>query len=225
MTKSKTRLEGREERPATRSTLQPARWCGRAARLLAGFALAAATTFAAQPGECQIKRPGAHPHYSVELEPHLLIQHDRNWRGNDEGFGLGLRATIPLVHNGPIPQINNSMGIGFGLDWASFGSCDEYWELGDCNADFVWVPIVVQWNFFFTPVVSVFAEPGAAMVYRTWGFEGGCPIYDENECDDSDFDPFEPVFFAGGRFLFSDKIGLVVRLGTPYVSLGATFLL
>jgi hypothetical protein len=196
-----------------------------AVRLLTGVALAAATLLVAQHGHCQIKRPGAHPHYSVELEPHVLIQHDRDWRGDDEGFGLGLRATIPLVHNGPVPQINNNIGIGFGLDWVNFDNCDEYWGNADCGANFVWVPIVAQWNFFLTPVVSVFGEPGAAFMYRKWSFDGACPIFDNNECDDGDFDPFEPVFFAGGRFLFSDTVGLVVRLGTPYVSLGATFLM
>ena len=193
--------------------------------IVAALSLGLAALFAAEPGECQIKRPGAHPQYSVELEPHLLIQHDRNWRGNDEGFGPGIRATIPLVQNGPIPQINNNIGIGFGLDWASYDSCDENWELGDCGADFIWVPVVAQWNFFLTPVISVFGEPGAAFVYRKWGFDGNCPIWDEDECDDSDFDPFEPVFFAGGRFLFSDSVGVVIRLGTPYVSIGATFLM
>jgi hypothetical protein len=222
MKRSQTRHDGELGQCRT----QPGRRrSSRALQALAGLSLAAAATFAARTGECQIKRPGAHAHYSVELEPHLLIQHDRNWRGNDEGFGPGIRATLPLVHNGPIPQINNNIGIGFGLDWATYDSCDEYWELGDCGADFIWVPVVAQWNFFLTPVISVFGEPGAAFVYRKWGFDGSCPIFDENECDDSDFDPFEPVFFAGGRFLFSDSVGLVIRLGTPYVSIGATFLL
>jgi hypothetical protein len=201
------------------------RWLRLATRVAAGAALGAATLLVAQQGECQIKRTGAHPRYSVELEPHLLIQHDRNWRARDEGFGPGIRATIPLVDNGPIPQINNNIGIGFGLDWATFDDCDQRWVLSDCGADFIWIPVVAQWNFFLTPVVSVFGEPGAAFVYSTWHFDGACPIYDEDECDDSDLDPFEPVFFAGGRFLFSENIGLVVRIGTPYVSLGATFLL
>jgi hypothetical protein len=196
-----------------------------AARALLGVAAASATLLVAQHGECQIKRPGAHPQYSVELEPHLLIQHDRSWRGRDEGWGPGIRATIPLVQNGPIPQINNNIGIGFGLDWAMYDDCDDYWALSDCGTDFVWIPVVAQWNFFLTPVISVFGEPGAAFMYRKFHFEGACPNADDDECDDSDFDPFEPVFFAGGRFLFSETIGLVVRLGTPYVSVGATFLM
>ena len=84
----------------------------------------------------------------------------------------------------------------------------------------------MQWNFFLTPVVSVFGEPGLAIRYRTWGYDGAdCPEFSDLECSEDDVDPFEPVFFAGGRFLFSRTAGLVVRLGSPYISIGATFLM
>jgi hypothetical protein len=35
----------------------------------------------------------------------------------------------------------------------------------------------------------------------------------------------DAVFFAGGRFLFSDNLGLTVRLGWPYASVGMSILL
>ena len=38
--------------------------------------------------EAQIKNPGAHPRYSLELDPHLTLQHDRG-PFTDEGVGLG----------------------------------------------------------------------------------------------------------------------------------------
>jgi hypothetical protein len=41
----------------------------------------------------------------------------------------------------------------------------------------------------------------------------------------SEFDPILPVFYAGGRFLISDSIGIVARIGTPSISVGVTFLL
>ncbi|MFO7180022.1 MAG: hypothetical protein DIU78_015095 [Pseudomonadota bacterium] len=199
------------------------RAASRAGRSLLGAAAALAAIAWASDGECQIRRPGAHPQYSAEIEPHLLIQHERNWWADDEGIGPGLRVTIPFMHNGPIPQINNNMGIGFGIDWAHHSDCSYRFPDGECDVNFIWIPVVVQWNFYLTPVISVFGEPGVALMYRTWDFDvGPCPI---NDCDRSDLDPFEPVFFAGGRFLFSDSVGMVVRLGFPYVSLGATFLL
>jgi hypothetical protein len=175
----------------------------------------------ADPAAAQIKQPGAHPRYTVELEPHLMVQHSDNWIAEDEGFGPGLRLSIPLMHNGPIPSINNSLGIGFGLDVAFFDDCRRVRD-DDCDARMLWFPVVAQWNFFFTKVVSVFGEAGLGIVHRSADFERGCL---SDDCDDTDLDLFQPLFFGGGRFLFSDSVGLVVRLGTPYVSVGATFLL
>lgn len=169
----------------------------------------------------QIKQPGAHPLYSLELEPHLVVQHSDDWIAEDEGIGPGLRLSIPLMHNGPIPSINNSLAIGFGLDITFYDDCQRFRE-DDCDARMLWFPVVGQWNFFFTKVVSVFGEVGLGLVHRTADWEGGCL---SDDCDDTDLDPFQPLFFGGGRFLFSETVGLVVRLGTPYVSIGATFLL
>lgn len=171
--------------------------------------------------EAQIKRPGAHPRYSLELEPHLLVQHDDDWLADDEGIGPGVRLSIPFLDNGPIPTINNNMAIGFGVDWAFYNQCRRFDE-DDCDVNMLWFPVVVQWNFFFTPVVSVFGEVGGGIVYRSADRDVGCL---GNNCDETDLDLFRPLFFGGGRFLFSETVGLVVRLGTPYVSIGATFLL
>ncbi len=180
----------------------------------------------------QIKRPGAHPKYSVELDPHVLLQWDNEPFG-DEGLGVGLRATIPFLDNGPIKKINNNMGIGFGLDWAHFDDPCYFHRFDrrffirdfDCTADSFWLPAVVQWNFFLTPVISVFGEPGLAIEHTRVHFEWWCGAPGGTICDfdDSDTD-LEPVFFAGARFLFGDSIGLTVRLGTPYLAVGASIL-
>jgi hypothetical protein len=47
----------------------------------------------------------------------------------------------------------------------------------------------------------------------------------DNHDDDRDFefDPF--VFYAGGRFHFSDAISLTMRAGWPTFSVGASFFL
>src|SRR5216683_8083209 len=59
-----------------------------------------------------IKQPGEHPHYFFEAEPHVLL----GWRDFRDGPGLGFRGTIPIVFNGFVSSINNSVGIGFGFD-------------------------------------------------------------------------------------------------------------
>src|SRR5690242_15546200 len=68
----------------------------------------------AQAEEPIIRHPGDHPSYSVEIEPHLDFAFFLPTAGSS-GFGLGGRFTIPIVKNGFVPSINNSVGIGFGL--------------------------------------------------------------------------------------------------------------
>src|SRR5262249_49694311 len=98
--------------------------------LIAALSLVALVLFSA-PASAQIKEPGAHNDYVVELEPHFILDwYDYgygpggpyNFYGEGEAYGVGMRATIPFLKNGPIPKINNNMGIGFGLDWAHNGN-------------------------------------------------------------------------------------------------------
>ena len=202
-----------------------------ATTLLLALLFAVSVLFASRIAEAQIKQPGAHPDYSLELDPHLVIQHAHGPFFDDEGIGLGLRASIPFVRNGPIPQINNNVGISFGGDIAFFGSdfgCRSRGNalLGDdCDGSDLWLPVTFQWNFFFTKVVSAFFEPGLAVTYwrRSWIEDCG----DGNFCERtaSDLDLAEFVVFLGGRFLFTERAGMTVRIGWPYVSVGGTFLL
>lgn len=177
----------------------------------------------------QIKEPGAHRRYPAELEPHVLVQWNESCAS--DGFGPGFRATIPFLDNGPIPRINNNMGIGFGLDWAHSGinsRCPAYHHngvyYGDGYTADIWeIPVVVQWNFFLLPKVSVFGEAGLVLQHRRFdsnidcGMGFVCGSGSENGADAS--------FAAGGRFLISDSVGFLLRLGYPYFSAGVSILL
>ena len=90
----------------------------------------------------------------------------------------------------------------------------------DCDANAIWLPVVLQWNFFLTDVISVFGEPGFA-IERVWWDTDYC---DGPGCEGSDTD-LEPVFWGGGRFLVGDSVSIVARIGMPYVSAGVSFLL
>lgn len=178
----------------------------------------------------QIKQPGAHPRYSVELEPHLVVQWSESCAS--DGFGPGFRATIPFLDNGPIPKINNNMGIGFGLDWAHSGinsRCTAYYRNGvyygdGYTADIWQVPVVVQWNFFLLPKVSVFGEAGIVFQHRR--FDGAYNCGPGNVCYGPGSDNgWDANFAAGGRFLISDSVGFLLRLGYPYLSAGVSILL
>jgi hypothetical protein len=197
------------------------------------LAFSASTTREAR-AQSTIRQPGAHPNYSVEIEPHLLAALFLTRAG--EGVGLGGRFTIPIVKNGFVSTINNNVGIGFGLDWAHYNGCYYYYYRDpffyDCPSfnTFI-IPVVMQWNFFLAKHWSVFAEPGMAFEYGTFG---SCPGYYYDAAgrihyyacgpgpNRFNWDPF--VLFVGGRFHISDGVALTMRVGWPYFSFGVSFL-
>jgi hypothetical protein len=182
-----------------------------------------------------IRQPGNHPNYNLEIEPHFAFQ----WTdriGTDDGIGPGVRFNIPFMHNGPIPKINNNMGITFGLDitfsdggpgWCRNGlPRDQWYNDSDCNVTEIWLPVAMQWNFFLTKVISVFGEPGFAIAHRRWDYEWYCDGANNPRCDGDESDTdLEFVLWGGGRFMFSDSIGATVRIGYPMVTAGVNFLL
>ena len=83
--------------------------------------------------------PGAHPSYDLEIEPHVIGAPIHKLK-----LGLGVRGTFEIVDNGFISSINNSVGIGVGIDYTKH----------------FMVPVVMQWNFWLTRNWSIFGEPG-----------------------------------------------------------------
>ena len=64
--------------------------------------------------------------------------------------GVGVRGTFVILQNGFVNTINNSVGIGVGVDIPFHGSGAT-------------VPIVLQWNFWMATQLSVFGEGGTAI--------------------------------------------------------------
>jgi len=181
----------------------------------------------ARADESIIKRPGDHPNYSVEIEPHLLAAF---FRYGATGIGLGGRFTIPIVKNGFVSTINNNVGIGFGLDWIHYSGCyyGRWYYYSGCYYNSFWFPVDLQWNFFLTKHWSVFGELGLGIIYSDWGgYYGPQPCCDRFGCYDCGPSRWglEPVIFVGGRYHFSDAIALTLRLGWPYISFGVSFML
>ncbi len=199
----------------------------RRARLPVLFLLAACW---AAPAHAQstIRVPGQRPQYAVELEPHLILTpFGAPDAMTDGGYGLGARATIEILPEGFIEKLNDSVGVGFGLDWVRYSVAQgragcAHFEPGVegvpiCvettaahDSSYLFVPVVMQWNFWLHRRWSVFGEPGLALTHGTG--------------KGSDFG-VQPVFQAGGRLLLGDDIALTLRLGYPTFSLGASFLL
>ncbi len=183
------------------------------------LSLALLALFVATPGseasaDDTIKHPGDHPHYSVEVEPHLLLGWGGGWGG---GVGLGGRFTIPVVDNGFVSTINNSVGVGFGLDVLWYNGC--YYAGGGCTATGFDFPVVMQWNFFVAQRWSVFGEPGLVIYHNNWSCPGGCYNYGNAETF------VEPALFVGGRYHVSDSVALTMRIGFPSFSFGGSFFL
>jgi hypothetical protein len=199
---------------------RPRRLLARVAAL-ASLVLAVTLVLAiARPREARaddtIKHPGDHPNYSFEIEPHAVF----GWDGvfASSGFGVGVRAAIPLVQNGFVPTINNSVAIGFGADLVRYSQC---FFTNDCGAWYLYFPVVMQWNFFVAQKWSVFGEPG---LYIYKGFVDVCSDIDKRfGCQNpSDFG-LRPAIFLGGRFHVNEHLTVTMRLGYPTFSVGVSF--
>lgn len=201
----------------------------RALRRLGGLALSCAVlSFAGSAaGQSTIRRQGERPAYSFEAEPHFVLgAFQPPGPGDDPGIGFGFRGTVEIVPDGFIGSINDSVGVGFGADLMRFeadgarGVCDDFVtgpnntnvcvevEGDDRYADYLVLPLVMQWNFWLTRQWSVFGEPGIAFYYHD---------------GDLDIDPV--ALWGGGRFHFSDSVSLTMRIGYPTLSVGFSFLL
>jgi hypothetical protein len=170
-----------------------------ARRPFVGAALVLAAVTAGGPAgadESIIKNPGDHPDYRFEAEPHGLIGFAGPFERGRADFGAGFRGTIIIVDNGFIKSINNSIGIGFGGDL--------FFRRGT-----IFIPVVMQWNFWLTTHWSVFGEPGIG--FSPNAFRGR--------------DVIHPALYLGGRYHFNEKISLTMRIGYPAISVGASFFL
>jgi hypothetical protein len=204
--------------------------------LLATVVAGACLLVSARPAAAEesiIRHPGDHPNYAVEAEPHLAFAFLLPAAGST-GVGVGGRFTIPIVKNGFVPSINNSVGIGFGLDWLHYNGCYAgrlgFYRYGYCdNLNSFWVPVVLQWNFFLATHWSVFGEGGLGIVYHNFGSYNGCfdGLNNPVPCDYGSPNrvSVEPVLQFGGRYHFSEAAALTLRIGWPYASIGISFML
>jgi hypothetical protein len=168
--------------------------------------------------------------YVLEIEPHLLAGSAPPGRGAGSGGGIGVRASVVLSSDGFIAGVNDSVAIGFGLDYGRYaGSLAFYGYRDQClrfepgpagtsvctdvtsnggSYSYVFVPVVMQWNFWLTERFSAFGEPGLSLYHLgNDGFGAS------------------PAFYIGGRFRLADRITLTARLGYPTLGVGVSFMM
>lgn len=179
-----------------------------------------------------IAHPGDHPQYAVELEPHAVWGWTHYNYAPSDGFGLGARFSIPLVSNGFVSSINDNVAIGLGLDWLHYsgGGCYDYnykppkgyppcYGVGDAN--YIFLPVVMQWNFFVAQKWSVFGEPGL-VIYHGW-FDYCAEAPAGFGCANPSATGVDFAFFVGGRYHFNEHVSLAMRIGYPDFSIGLSF--
>lgn len=184
--------------------------------LLASAASAALMVTAAAPHQAQaqaiIGHPGQHG-TKTEIELHGILNYGCGWNHCWGGaWGLGARIGIPLMPNGPVPSINNSLALGIGLD-ALVYTWGDRWNRGFGAALEPVVSVNAQWNFYFFGAFSMFLEGGVAAGFGFCGSECGFWLW--------------PGLALGGRVHFSGRADyptLTFRFGFPTgFNLGVSF--
>jgi hypothetical protein len=189
-----------------------------------GVAVAGATLARGASAQLTIRHPHDRDDYHVEIEPNFQLGViNPPGVGTGVGFGAGFRASFEIVRNGFVPLLNDSVAIGVGTDYVHYpGSgfvspgtctrfvngpggtrvCTQVQQVGG-PSDYLYFPLVMQWNFWLTRHWSVFGEPGLA-VY--WFDNRGAGVV--------------PVLYLGGRFRINNRIAITTRLGYPTFSAG-----
>lgn len=188
----------------------------RKAASVGAAALVLAAVSSSARADDTIKHPGDHPSYTFEAEPHLVL----GWGGvyGNEGFGVGARFSIPIVENGFVSTINNSVAISFGVDLVHYDWC-WYDNHANCSANYLDFPVAMQWNFYVAQRWSVFGEPG---LYIYHGFVSDCP--NGNTCPGAPGSTgVWPALYVGGRYHLGTGVALTLRVGFPAVSFGVSF--
>jgi hypothetical protein len=208
------------------------RWLGRPVLILAStVSLLLGPMSTANAREDVVIRSSRTPmSYEVELEPHLVLGTAPPGPGQGSGVGAGVRGNFVILPEGFIPNVNDSVAIGVGLDfgryygnWSVNGYqnqclhfqsgpngtqiCTEVTSNGGTYT-YVYIPVVMQWNFWLTRRFSAFGEPGVDFYHL--GNHGFSAV---------------PAFYLGGRVQLSDRITLTGRIGYPTVAIGASFML
>lgn len=128
--------------------------------------------------------------------------------GWDGAIGIGARADIPIVPDGFISGLTDEFALSPGGELYFHDRGDGELSIGGV--------LCAQWNFYLHPEWSVFPELGLTLIFRD---------RDRGPGRDDDADVLlRPLVAAGGRWHFTRRNALVVRLAWPYgLQLGITF--
>lgn len=152
-------------------------------RLRLGLAAACASAWLASSSaqaQSWIRQPGRHD-TTLEVEVHGVVGYRFGGVGYYSYFspGVGVRFGIPLMRNGFVSSINNSVAINFGADLL-FWPCADRDQFGGCAVGLaLQAPVVLQWSFMLAERFSLFTELGLAPTFglysRFYNYDCGGP--------------------------------------------------
>lgn len=153
------------------------------------------------PKQAEAAKPVLH---GVELElPHFAF--------HNYGIGgaLGGRLNFPLTHHGLIRGFSDRFALSIGLD-AYYTKHDQRYggALG--------VPIVLHWGLYPTSIFSIYFELGVNVF-----------IHDTLN-PDTDILAYVPSWIMGAfgmKFHLTRRFAINLRFGSPYSSIGLSFML
>lgn len=144
--------------------------------------------------------------FTGERDVQMEIYGGVGWYG--PGLSVGLRLNIPLMDNGFVDEINNAIFVTFGAElyYARYTDSGQ-----DERGIGFGVPFGMMWAFYFSDAWSAFFEIGLSLYFPPSWVGGGSFVDDAGGW---------VLAGVGGRWHFSERGALTVRLGTPSSSIG-----
>ena len=182
---------------------------------LAALALILAAS-SLQPMTAEAQDPAIIEQPFTGKRPYTLDVHGGvSWWG--VGLGTGVRFGIPIIANGFIGKLNNSVYLSLGADFYFIRYTHRGPDFDRRYGPGFGFPLALHWEFYFTEKLSAFAELGVNIFVGPW-------VFRDDAIEGFGHYPAAFILFqAGGKFQFSESVALVVRLGIPYASVGLSF--
>lgn len=203
---------------------------GRWSLALAWGASVALAPWSSARAEEVIRQGNATHDYFLEIEPHAALTPFWPPRGSAVvGGGGGAWFAFNLAKKGFLKQVNDSFALAVGVDFLHYmggpavaAECVQWQGTGSSRicvrssssggaANYWYVPIVGQWNFYVVSEFSAFVELGLSGYF-----------WSPHATPHVGFGVV-PAASMGGRYQFSNAVSLTFRLAYPYTTVGLSF--
>ena len=154
-------------------------------------------------GESVVRKPGGLMDASEHDRPSMLSFFLELPYYGGFGLGAGARYTLPLLKNGFISNLNDSVELEFGADgWFSFYG---FWALG--------VPVEGRWTFHITPEFSAYGKVGVGLgVAAVTAFNGAPYFYVYPSVNAGVLYKLGGIYFRGEIGVPGLKVGIAIPL-------------